>query len=1003
MWCGHNRNRFICLVLWAMLPSWAAAQREGEPPLLSGGFVQQLRSLPAKALETFQLSDSSSQSQAVARPHSFGRTQSTTRPRAGSTQPTSAHPGSTQPSNMNLPAQPTGRATLQRTHQSPWLERFSSKEEAQLATQPRVPPQDPSSVYRPVQGRRTSPLPPQGTSETTPSRPADSYAAGPNSNQSFTLSDRRPVPIRDPQPEDLGQEVVVERELPEDVRMTLPSERNAATGKVWREELSPSAPSASGLPKRYFPSQPSLRPASSGLTGLGAEGVGESSTGTSTSASLAADTLQQAPRVSRIPLPRPASARTQSPQSAVEIDNRPSSTVPPTETAKRVPALPTSASPAPGTMRISNATRQSSLSDLDAQSVRVPAMLEGATELERQSTLAESTDTLAAPAPDRGLDTNLSDSRLTDVPPATLPPPTDVPSDPASLGLSLPTTPLPAMPTLEPTRGGPVLPELPAIAPLTTQPSLAQPKPTQPNLPAMALQPNIGEIVDEPATATTAPSARRTHLPKLVNEGMRTRVVAEPPASPDERLKMEAPHVRVVLNGPADIPLGRPADYAVVVHNDDTIDLQGLILRLDIPAGVQVEGLKPSHGQLESERTEDGLTMLTWGFEHLSAGQTATAPMRLVASSAKNFAVAMEWTLMPIAGTSHTAVSAPRLELALEGPAEVKFAEPNVYRLHIRNPGTAVAKQVRVQLSAEQFGSSSAEIPQVAPGEEEVIDVELTFNQRGSIQIKAEAKEQSGLSSQTAISVLVRQAVVQAEMLAAEAVYHGSPAECRVRLTNTGDADATDLRATVQLPTGASLLSAPTGAALAGRELTWTISKLAAGSSKDFPLQLKLTGEGANVVRFSCTGSGPTNVSAQTTTHVEAITDLKLFVEDPIAPAPVGGEVVYELKLTNRGSKAATNVKVIAQFSEGIEPIRGEGRAARVVPGQALFEPIARIGAGETVHLQVVAQAAASGVHRFRVEVRSDESEVRLVQEQSTQYLDGASRMATPLSGSVLR
>mgnify|MGYP003676244801 CR=1 FL=1 len=106
--------------------------------------------------------------------------------------------------------------------------------------------------------------------------------------------------------------------------------------------------------------------------------------------------------------------------------------------------------------------------------------------------------------------------------------------------------------------------------------------------------------------------------------------------------------------------------------------------------------------------------------------------------------------------------------------------------------------------------------------------------------------------------------------------------------------------------------------------------------------------------------------------------------------------MAYELTLTNRGSKAATNVVVVAQFSDGIEPIRSEGHAARVVPGQALFETLPRLAAGETINLKVIAQAAAAGSHRFRVEVRSDDSQVRLVQEESTQYLESAGRIAKP-------
>lgn len=355
---------------------------------------------------------------------------------------------------------------------------------------------------------------------------------------------------------------------------------------------------------------------------------------------------------------------------------------------------------------------------------------------------------------------------------------------------------------------------------------------------------------------------------------------------------------------------------------------------------------------------------------------------------------------MPIAGTSSIDVRTPRLELALDGPAEVRFGQPNTYRLHIRNPGNAAANQIEVRLSAESFGSSAAQIEHIAPGEEEVIEVELTFNERGTINIAAVAEEQSGLASKTAIAVIVRQAIVQSQLLATPLVYHGTPTECRVRLTNSGDTDALDLRAVLQLPEGAGLVSAPPGAALNGGELTWRIDKLIAGSSEEYTVQLKLTADGANALALQCHGPGIVSTSAEAVTQVESITDLKLFVNDPLAPAPVGSEVVYELTLTNRGSKAATNVKVIAQFSDGIEPTRGEGHAARVVPGQTLFEPLPRLAAGETVNLKVFAKAAASGIHRFRVEVRSDETEVRLVQEESTQYLEPVSRIAAPMLGS---
>ena len=94
---------------------------------------------------------------------------------------------------------------------------------------------------------------------------------------------------------------------------------------------------------------------------------------------------------------------------------------------------------------------------------------------------------------------------------------------------------------------------------------------------------------------------------------------------------------------------------------------------------------------------------------------------------------------------------------------------------------------------------------------------------------------------------------------------------------------------------------------------------------------------------------------------------------------------------------------VVAQFSNGIEPTRGEGQKSRIIPGQLIFEPIAVIEGGQTVRLAVFAQASGDGMHRFRVEVRTDATDVRLVQEESTRFIEGLRRIASPVITSPLR
>ena len=476
-----------------------------------------------------------------------------------------------------------------------------------------------------------------------------------------------------------------------------------------------------------------------------------------------------------------------------------------------------------------------------------------------------------------------------------------------------------------------------------------------------------------------------------------------PAANGDQRMKMESPHIVVELTGPADLPVGTPANYAIVVTNTDAIDLRGLILRMDVPVGIAVQSLKPSHGEFEVEHAADGATLLTWGFDQLASGQTASAPVQLVASRPQNFAVAMEWTLIPLTSSTEFDVLAPRLELALEGPSEVRFGEPNAYRLHVRNPGNASASNVAVTLTAGPYGSSTSEVGSIAAGGEQVIEVELIFNQKGPIAIAASAVAAGELSSDTDIEVLVRKPELQAKMSAPSLVYHGSPASYLVQLANSGDAVARDVVAKIKLPPQAEVLAKPAGAELVEGYLTWKIEELGIGKSLDFPVQLQLLQEGENLVEIVCEGTAGELANAAATTQLQSIADVKLLVNDPLSPAPVQGEVLYELTLTNRGSKAASNVRVVAQFSDGIEPTRGEGQPCRIIPGQLLFEPLTTLAAGESVQLQVFAEAATAGMHRFRAEVRMDESEARLVQEESTQYLDTVGKIAAPQANRVLR
>ena len=458
----------------------------------------------------------------------------------------------------------------------------------------------------------------------------------------------------------------------------------------------------------------------------------------------------------------------------------------------------------------------------------------------------------------------------------------------------------------------------------------------------------------------------------------------------------------VQLLGPGDLTAGTPTSYELQVQNSDRMALSGLVLRMETPAGVQMVATGPDAASAEIEKVADGTMMLTWSVGQVNAGGMTRLPLQLTSNSPRNFAVAIEWTVLPQSGIDEIVVKQADLQVALEGPVEVEKHGSNAYRLKVSNPGSAPAKAVKVLVSTGSPNNNAVDVGDLNPGQTEIIELDLTFEKAGQVQIGAVASS-GALSRSTNIQVNVRQPVVVAELALPETVLHGSSMMAQVVIGNSGDAPARNLQSALQLPPGTETAQLPAGVSRDGDRLLWNIDQLPAGQEVNVPIELRLATPGNQELSLACVAPDGSVSSTKASVTVEAYADLKLLVNDPVAPAPVGAAVTYELTITNRGSRDAKNVHIVAQFSDGIEPDSAAGWNHQVVPGQVRFETIPQIAAGQSVQLKVIAKASVAGVHRFRAEVRCEDNEARLVEEESTRYLDSPGRIASPPSTTINR
>ena len=105
-------------------------------------------------------------------------------------------------------------------------------------------------------------------------------------------------------------------------------------------------------------------------------------------------------------------------------------------------------------------------------------------------------------------------------------------------------------------------------------------------------------------------------------------------------------------------------------------------------------------------------------------------------------------------------------------------------------------------------------------------------------------------------------------------------------------------------------------------------------------------------------------------------------------PVEVGKEAVYEIRITNQGTGACTNVQIMAELATGTSFAGSNGPTQGKVTQQTLvFEPIGTLAVkGETVYRVRVRGGADAGDKQFRVQLTRDQVRTPVVKAEITRF-----------------
>lgn len=470
----------------------------------------------------------------------------------------------------------------------------------------------------------------------------------------------------------------------------------------------------------------------------------------------------------------------------------------------------------------------------------------------------------------------------------------------------------------------------------------------------------------------------------------------QPAAAETMALRYVGPAVDLEAVGPRAIRVGRAAAYTITARNTGKAAASNLVVRVQLPPWVEVPTMQTPHG--EAERPEGatpdaGDGAILWKIPELAAGARADLALEVIPRENQVFEVALDCTFTPPTVASTIAVQQPQLEVALSGPKDARFGDAVTMIVTVSNPGSGDAENVSVNLLAGKNPAERIPVGIIPAGQQKQIEVQLAANQPGTSRIDVEAVADGDIKAQAAGEILVRRAELSLAVTGPERAFTGAPAAYQMKVSNTGNAPSEETMLVVTLPPGAKLEAGTEGSQPAAGGLAWRIGSLPPGIERVYEIQCELATAGENRVEARTTAATGLAVTQTVTTTVEALADLKLTVNEPKGARAVGEEVEYEVSVFNRGTKAAEDVQVVVQFSNGLDPSAADGQAAQLVDGQVVFEPLGRIGPNQKTVLKVRAKAEQAGAHRFRVQVTSDRSETQLVTEGTTRFYNTS---ATP-------
>lgn len=449
----------------------------------------------------------------------------------------------------------------------------------------------------------------------------------------------------------------------------------------------------------------------------------------------------------------------------------------------------------------------------------------------------------------------------------------------------------------------------------------------------------------------------------------------------------QEPAVSVEWIGPPVTKLGRPADFTVAIRNVCNIAVQQVMVRVRIPSGMSVNTTEP-------KAIAEG-NVLMWELGTMMPKQEKNLQIRMVPDG-KGGVRCQAWVTFTGSSIMPIKVTEPKLLLKAQAPERVMVGDAATFVLTVTNPGDGPAEQVKIHadlsdgLEHVRGKKVDYEIGNLAAGESRSVQL-ICATKGGGVQTCEAVAEADDLRSQDKAAVNVIMPRIELEATGPKLRYLDRKATYSFKVTNPGDAPATNVSVADVIPAGFKFSTATDGGRhdFSTRTVSWFLGELGAGQTKEVKLEVVAINPGEFHHKASAQAARGLKDEKEITTKVEGLSAIMLEAVDTEDPIEVGSETSYEIRITNTGSKTETELKLVCVLPEQMQFKSATGPARFHEQGKELiFESIPKLAPRADAIFRVNVKATAAGSVRFKAQITSTGLLEPSVKIESTRIYD---------------